>query len=187
MSRIGKKPIEIPNSVKVEIQEQKIIIEGPKGKLEKEFPAEIKVEIKEGKIFVFPKIEEKKLKGKLKRIKALWGLARQLIFNMIEGVTKGFEKKLVIQGLGYRANMEGNVLVLQVGFSHPVKVTFPKEIKVSVEKNVISVSGIDKELVGQVAAKIRDVKPAEPYKEKGIKYIDEKIKRKVAKKAKMAK
>ncbi|HDM31800.1 MAG TPA: 50S ribosomal protein L6 [bacterium] len=187
MSKIGKKPIEIPNNVKVEIQGQRVLVEGPKGKLEKEFPSEIKIEMKEGKIFLSPKIEEKKLKGKLKKIKALWGLTRQLIFNMIEGVTKGFEKKLVIQGLGYRANMEGDTLVLQVGFSHPVKVTFPKEIKVTVEKNIISVSGIDKELVGQIAAKIRNVKPAEPYKEKGIKYLGERIKRKVAKKAKMAK
>jgi len=187
MSKVGKKPIEIPEGVKVEIKGEKIFVEGPKGKLEKEIPPQIKVEIKEGKIFVLPKIEEKKLKGKLKKIKALWGLTRQLIFNMIEGVTKGFEKKLIIQGLGYRASMEGNNLVLQVGFSHPVKLSFPPEVKVSVEKNIISVSGIDKELVGLVAAKIREVKPAEPYKEKGIKYIDEIIRRKVAKKAKMAK
>jgi large subunit ribosomal protein L6 len=175
MSRIGKKPIEIPKEVKVKIKDEKISIEGPKGKLEKKIPTEIKVEIKEGKIFV-------SLKKETKTSKALWGTMRQLISNMVEGVTKGFEKKLIIQGLGYKARTEGDTLVLNVGYSHPVKISLPQELKVSVEKNVILVSGIDKELVGQFAAKIRSVKKVDPYKEKGIKYIDEKVKRKVAKK-----
>ena len=176
MSRIGKKPIEIPKEVEVKIEGQKIVVSGPKGTLEKEFRPEIGFEIKEGKIFVFPKIESK-------ITKALWGTYRQLISNMIEGVVKGYEKKLEIEGLGYKAAMEGENLVLRVGYSHPVIITPPKGIKISVDKNIITVSGIDKELVGQVAANIKKVKPAEPYKGKGIKYLGEKIRRKVGKKA----
>lgn len=175
MSRIGKKPIEIPNNVKVRIEGQKVIIEGPKGKLEKEFRPEIGIEIREGKIFLFPKVE-------MKITKALWGTYRQLIFNMIEGVQKEYQKQLEIEGLGYRADMEGENLILRVGYSHPIKISSPKGIKISIEKNIITVSGIDKELVGQVAAKIRGIKPAEPYKGKGIKYVGEKIKRKAGKK-----
>ncbi len=176
MSRIGKKPIEIPKEVKVKIEGQKVKIEGPKGQLEREFRPEIKIEIKENKIFVSPKIETKKTK-------AFWGLTRALLANMVKGVTEGFEKKLQIEGLGYRAQMEGENLVLNVGFSHPVKISPPKGIKFSVQKNIISVSGIDKELVGQTAAKIRKVRPPEPYKGKGIRYLGEEIKRKVGKKA----
>jgi large subunit ribosomal protein L6 len=176
MSRIGKKPIEIPKEVQIRIEGQKVIVSGPKGNLEKEFRPEIGFEIKEGKIFLFPKIETKKTK-------ALWGTYRQLIFNMIEGVQKGYEKKLEIEGLGYKASIEGENLVLRVGYSHPVIVTPPKGIKISVEKNIITVSGIDKELVGQIAAKIKKAKPAEPYKGKGIKYLGERIRKKVGKKA----
>ena len=176
MSRVGKKPIEIPKEVQIKIEGQKIVISGPKGTLEREFRPEIGFEIKERKIFVFPKIESK-------ITKALWGTYRQLVSNMIEGVVKGYEKKLEIEGLGYKATMEGENLVLRVGFSHPVIITPPKGIKISVEKNIITVSGIDKELVGQVAANIKKVKPAEPYKGKGIKYLGEKIRRKVGKKA----
>jgi len=180
MSRVGKKPIEIPEAVKVFLEGNKISVEGPKGKLERKIRPEIEIEMRERKIFLSPKKESK-------ISKALWGTTRQLISNMIEGVTKGFEKKLIIQGLGYKAYTEGETLVLNVGYSHPVKLSLPKEIKVSVEKNIISVSGIDKELVGQFAAKIRNLKRADPYKEKGIKYIDEKIKRKVAKKVQAVK
>lgn len=180
MSRIGKKPIEIPQTVKVTIENQKILVEGPKGKLEKKLPTQIGVKIENNKIIVFPKTSEK-------NIKALWGTIRQLIFNMVEGVSKGFEKKLEIKGLGYKAQVEGENLVLSVGFAHPLIFKIPKELKVTVDKNIISVFGIDKELVGQFAAKIREIRPAEPYKEKGIKYLGEKIIRKVPKKAKMAK
>lgn len=175
MSRIGKKPIEIPQTVKVQIEGQKVIVEGPKGKLEKRLRPEIGIEQKDGKIFLFPKI-------KTKLTNALWGTFRQLIFNMIEGVQRGYQKQLEIEGLGYRAEMEGENLILRVGFSHPIKISPPPGIKISVEKNLITVSGIDKELVGQVAAKIRKVKVAEPYKGKGIKYVGEKIRRKVGKK-----
>lgn len=175
MSRIGKKPIEIPQGIKVQIEGQKVLIEGPKGKIEKEFRPEVGIEIKEGKIFLVPKIETK-------ITKALWGTFRQLIFNMIEGVQRGYQKQLEIEGLGYKAEMDGENLMLRVGFSHPIKISPPKGIKISVEKNIITVSGIDKELVGQVAAKIRKARVAEPYKGKGIKYVGEKIRRKVGKK-----
>ncbi len=175
MSRIGKKPILIPEGVEVKIEGKKVIVKGPKGQLSKEIPPEIKTELREGKIFVFPQIETKKSK-------ALWGTMRQLISNLIDGVTKGFEKKLEIEGLGYRAALEGEDLVLEVGFAQPVKIKTPAGIKFSVEKNVITVFGTDKELVGQVAAKIRKVRPPEPYKGKGIRYLGEVIRRKAGKK-----
>lgn len=176
MSKIGKKPILISENTKATLEGETIIVEGPKGILKKEISPEIEVKIEGGKIFVFPKI-------KTKKTKALWGTTRQIIFNMIEGVTKGFEKKLEIEGLGYKAYLEGENLILEVGFSHPVKIEKPEGIKFQVEKNIISVSGIDKELVGQMAAKIRAVKEPDPYKGKGIKYFGEVIRRKAGKKA----
>lgn len=181
MSKIGKKPIEIPANVKVQISGNEILIEGEKGSLKKQFPPEIEIQLKGNQILV--NLSPNILKKKRKKAKALWGTWRQLIANMIVGVTKGFEKKLEIEGVGYRAFLEGNDLVLKVGFSHLVKIKCPEGIKFSVEKNIISVSGIDKELVGNVAAKIRDVWPAEPYKGKGIKYVGEVIRRKLGKKA----
>jgi len=175
MSRVGKKPILIPEGVEIKIEDQKVKILGPKGELEREIRPEIRVELKEGKIFVLPKIETKKTK-------AFWGLTRSLLANAIEGVTSGFKKKLQIEGLGFRASLEGDNLVLQVGFTHPVKLKTPGGIKFSVEKNIITVSGINKELVGKIAAKIRKVKPPEPYKGKGIRYLGEVIRKKVGKK-----
>lgn len=182
MSKIGKKPIEIPENVKIKISGNEILVEGPKGVLKKEFPPEINVELKENRIFVSLKKEGIK-RVKKSKVKALWGTWRQLIANMIEGVTKGFEKKLEIEGVGYRAFLEGNDLVLKVGFSHLVKIKCPEGIKFSVEKNIISVIGIDKELVGNIAAKIRNVYPPDPYKGKGIRYLGEEIRRKLGKKA----
>jgi large subunit ribosomal protein L6 len=176
MSKIGKKPIPIPKGVKVKVEKGKIFVSGPKGTLEKEFRPEVGIEIRGEKIFIFPQIETK-------ITKALWGTTRSLILNMVEGVQKGYEKKLEIEGLGYKASIEGENLVLKVGFSHPVVISPPKGIKISIEKNIITVSGIDKELVGKVAAEIKMAKKAEPYKGKGIKYFGEKIKRKVGKKA----
>ena len=178
MSRIGKKPIIIPESVEVKIENGKVTTKGPKGELLREFRPEIKIELKNGKIFVTPKIETKE-----KKILAFWGSTRAILANMVRGVTEGYEKKLEIEGVGYRATIEGNHLVLNVGFSHPVKIPAPAEIKFLVEKNTITVSGIDKELVGQVAAKIRAVRPPEPYKGKGIRYSGEQIRRKLGKKA----
>lgn len=176
MSRVGKKPIIIPENVEVKIENQKVLVRGPKGELLREIRPEIDIEIKDKEIRVFPKIETKKTK-------AFWGLTRTIIFNMIKGVTEGFEKKLEIHGLGFKARMDGKDLILEVGFTHPVKIKSPEGIDFSVEKNIITVFGIDKELVGQIAAKIRAVYPPEPYKGKGIKYVGEEIRRKVGKKA----
>ncbi len=176
MSKIGKRPIEIPKDVKVEIEDNLVIVKGKKGELKREIRSEVEVKVAENQISVLPKI-------KTKKTKAFWGLTRALLANMVEGVSRGFEKKLQIEGLGYRAQMEGENLILYVGFSHPIKVSPPEGIKFSVEKNIISISGIDKELVGQTAAKIRSIRPPEPYKGKGIRYLGEKIRKKIGKKA----
>lgn len=176
MSRIGKKSIEIPQSVKVEVNKQEIKVSGPKGELNLSINRNINAEIKDGKILVVPS------KSLSKKEKGLWGLQRMLISNMIEGVSKGFEKKLEIEGVGYKAVVQGDELVLNVGFVHSVKVKKPEGISFLVEKNVITINGIDKQKVGQVAAEIRAVKKAEPYKGKGIKYQGEKIRRKEGKK-----
>jgi len=175
MSRIGKKPIEIPPGVEVNIEGQRITVKGPKGNLSREIPPEIKVKSQGVQILLSPQIETKKTK-------AFWGLFRSLISNMVKGVTEGFEKKLEIEGLGFKAQVAGNDLELFVGFTHSVKIKAPENIKFSVEKNVIAVSGPDLEKVSQTAARIRKAKPAEPYKGKGIKYLGEQIRRKVGKK-----
>jgi len=175
MSRIGKKPIEIPLGVEVNIEGQRITVKGPKGNLSREISPEIKVKSQGGQILLSPQIETKKTK-------AFWGLFRSLISNMVKGVTEGFEKKLEIEGLGFKAQVAGNDLELFVGFTHSVKIKAPENIKFSVEKNVITVSGPDLEKVSQTAARIRKAKPAEPYKGKGIKYLGEQIRRKVGKK-----
>lgn len=176
MSRVGKKPILIPQGVTIEIENQTIKISGPKGSLSYKIEPEIKIEIKDGQILLQPKTEGK-------RSNTLWGLTRALLNNMIKGVTDGYEKKLEIEGLGFRVQLSGENLLLYVGYSHSVEIKAPSGIKFSVEKNIITVSGISKELVGQTAAVIRDVKPPEPYKGKGIRYAGEKIKKKMGKKA----
>ena len=207
MSRVGKKPIQIPSGVEVKIEGQKVIVKGPKGELKREVRPEINVEVKDSQIFVQPKLAElrsSRHQGETgdevkpqrpsralrstwavesKQTKAFWGLTRALLQNMVLGVKEGYEKKLEIEGLGFKAILEGQNLVLSVGFSHPVKIEAPEGIKFSVEKNIITVSGSDKELVGQTAANIRKVKKPEPYKGKGIKYAGEVIRRKVGKKA----
>lgn len=180
MSRIGKKPILIPDDVEVKIEGQKVIIKGPKGELTQEIRPEIKVEIKDKEIIVQP---FKKNQAGEKKTKAFWGLTRALLFNMVKGVREGYEKKLEIQGLGFRASLEGSDLVLQVGFTHPVRIKQVEGVKFSIEKNIITVSGIDKGLVSQVAAAIRRVKKPEPYKGKGIRYLGEVVRKKVGKKA----
>ena len=175
MSRIGKKPILILEGVEVKIEGQKVIVKGPKGELQKEIRPELKVEKKDNQILITPAKETKKTK-------AFWGLSRAIIFNMIKGVKEGFEKKLEIQGVGFRANLEGEDLVLNIGYSHPVKIKKPESINFSVVKNIITVSGSDKELVGQITARIREVRKPEPYKGKGIRYLGEEVRRKVGKK-----
>jgi len=176
MSRVGKKPIEIPEEVEVKIEKQKVIIKGPQGELSLEIRPEIGVSMKEGKIFIYPKKETKETS-------AFWGSTRALLANLIKGVTKGFEKKLEIRGIGYRANLEGEDLILQVGFSHPVKINKPAGIKFSIEKNIINIFGIDKQLVGETAAKIRKVRLPDVYKGKGIRYLGEVVRKKEGKKA----
>lgn len=176
MSRVGKKPILIPQGINVKIEGQTIKVSGSKGELSREIRPEIKIGIKEGKIFLHLPIETKKNKS-------LWGLSRALLANMLKGVNEGYEKKLEIQGLGYKAQLPEENLLLYVGYSHPVEIKAPPGIKFSVDKNIITVSGIDKELVGETSAVIRRVKPPEPYKGKGIKYLGEKIRKKMGKKA----
>ncbi|MBI2450514.1 MAG: 50S ribosomal protein L6 [Candidatus Nealsonbacteria bacterium] len=176
MSRIGKKPILILQGVDVKIDGQRVTVKGPRGELFKEVPPEIGVALEDGKLVV-------RIGKETKKIKALWGLVRALLAGMIKGVTEGYEKKLEIEGVGFRASVEGDSLVLNVGFFNPVKIKAPEGVKFSVEKNIIIVSGINKESVGQTAAKIRAAKPAEPYKGKGIKYLGEQIRRKLGKKA----
>jgi len=176
MSRIGKKPIKIPEGVEVNIEKQKFMAKGPKGELEREVRPEIKVEKISDEIIVKPQ-------KKTKETNAFWGMERTLLSNIIEGVVRGFEKKLELVGVGYRAELKGEDLLLKVGFSHPVLIKKVDGIKFSVERNTIIVSGIKKELVGQIAAKIRKVRPPEPYKGKGIRYFGEKVRRKAGKKA----
>jgi len=178
MSRVGKKPILIPQGVDVKVEGSKVAVKGPKGEASREFRPEIEIGMEGDKISLSPQ----KGKEKLKLVKSLWGLTRMLIFNMIEGVSSGFEKRLEIEGIGFKAEVSGDQFVLNVGFSHPVKLRIPEGLKISVEKNVIIVSGIDKELVGQFSAIIRKTKPTEPYKGKGIKYAGEIVRRKVGKK-----
>lgn len=175
MSRIGKKPIKIPSEVKVKIEGQKITVNGPKGELFREILPEIKIETKENQILLSPQVKSKKTN-------AFWGLFRNLVSNMVKGVTEGFEKKLQIEGVGFKAQVTGNDLELFVGFSHSVKIEAPENIKFSVEKNIITVSGFDLEKVSQTAAKIKKVRPVEPYKGKGIKYLGEQVRRKEGKK-----
>lgn len=180
MSRIGKKPILIPKGVEVKIEKDLFLVKGPKGELTLKIHPHVSVFLEDGTIKITVKNPE------IKEDKALWGLYRSLIKNMILGVTSGFEKKLEINGVGYKAQVSGEKLILHVGFSHPVDFLIPRSVAITVDKNVISVSGIDKQLVGETAARIRAIRPPEPYKGKGIKYIDEVIRRKAGKAAKAA-
>jgi len=180
MSRIGKKPIQIPAGVEIKIEDSEITVKGPKGELKREIRPEIAVEKKDNEIIVSVK---ENLPAKGGKTKSFWGLTRTLIFNMIEGVTNGHQKKLEVRGVGYKASLEGEDLVLLVGYSHPVKIKKTEGIDFAIEKNIIVISGTDKQLVGQVAAEIRKVRKPEPYKGKGIRYVGEYVRRKVGKKA----
>jgi len=178
MSKIGKKLINLKEGVTALTQDHDIKIEGPKGSLSFRIPNGIDIDIAESKIQVSQKNKNKEDN------KALFGLTRSMINNMVVGVSDGFEKKLELSGVGYRAQISGNDLMLHLGFSHPVKFTPPAGIKLSVAENNIVISGVDKALVGNIAAKIRAIRPPEPYKGKGIKYKGEKIRRKAGKAAK---
>ena len=176
MSRIGRLPVAIPAGVTVEIAENnKVTVTGPKGTLVRELPVEMEIK-KEGEEVVVTRPSD------LKKMKALHGLTRTLINNMVVGVTQGFEKVLEVNGVGYRAAKSGNKLTLNLGYSHPVEMIDPEGVETVLDgQNKITVKGIDKEKVGQYAAEIRDKRRPEPYKGKGIKYADEVIRRKVGK------
>ena len=177
MSRIGKQFITIPNKVSVKLDGQKISVDGPKGSLSRILPSLVccSIDEKENKVFV-----EKAKDSKLSR--ALHGLSRTLVANMVTGVSSGFEKRLQITGVGYRAQMSGKNLVLNMGYSHPVTMVTPATITVNVESPTsVLISGLEKDLVGEFAAKIRSVRPPEPYKGKGIAYEGEYIRRKAGK------
>ncbi|MEK7596468.1 MAG: 50S ribosomal protein L6 [Patescibacteria group bacterium] len=179
MSRIGKNPIKIPEGVIVTIKDGEVRVKGPKGELARDFLKEIRIESADGKINL-------RIDKKTKNSSALWGTYGSHIKNMIEGVMRGFEKKLEIEGVGYRVKLEGDKLILSLGFSHPIEIKKPVGVDFKVEKNKIVVSGTDKELVGQTAASIRALKKAEPYKGKGIRYEGEIVRRKAGKKAAVA-
>lgn len=174
MSRIGKLPIEIPEKVEIKIEGNRLTAKGPKGQLTREFSPLLSIQQEDNQIVV-------KRKSDQRQERALHGLTRSLINGMVEGVTKGFEKKLTMVGVGYNAKLKGKDLELEVGYSHPVLIKAPAAIEFEVEKTNITVKGIDKQQVGEIAAKIRAVRKPEPYKGKGIKYADEQIRRKVGK------
>ena len=176
MSRIGKQPIHVPPDVTVHIAAHTITVKGPKGSLEHTLHPDIAVAIKENIITVSPR-------NATKKSGAIWGLTRALVANMTRGASEGYLKELEFEGIGFRAAVEGRRLTLQLGFSHPVFFDPPEDITLGVQKNVISVSGASKQLVGQTAARIRALKPPEPYKGKGIRYRGEVIRRKTGKKA----
>jgi large subunit ribosomal protein L6 len=180
MSRVGKKPIAIPSGVEVKIDDKKVSVKGPKGSLEQEIHPLVTVTMEDGEIRVGVSDEEDV------RQRALWGLFVRLISNMVTGVTEGFERKLEVNGVGYKVAMQGKALKLDVGYSHSVEFNPPEGIELAVEKNVITVSGIDKQQVGEAAAQIRKVRKPEPYKGKGIKYMEEVIQRKAGKAGKAA-
>jgi len=179
MSKIGKKIIEIPSGVDVKINGSLISVKGPKGELEKLIPNLIEVE-SDGKIL---QVKPSTTVAKGKETVALWGLTRALIANMIKGVVDGFEEALEFQGVGYKAVVKGNELELELGYSHPITITATEGISFKVEKNVIKIIGIDKEIIGKVAADIRSKRKPEPYKGSGIRYQGEIIKKKAGKKA----
>ena len=174
MSRIGKMPITVPNTVTIDVANGLVHVKGPKGELERQIPERITVTREDGTLRVERSTDEP-------TDRSLHGLTRSLIANMVTGVTDGFTRRLEINGVGYRAAVSAGNLVLQVGFSHPVLVPAPPGITFAVQANAITISGADKELVGEIAAQIRRVRPPEPYKGKGIKYAEEVIRRKAGK------
>src|SRR5256884_2759871 len=180
MSRIGKKPVPMPKGVTAQVDGRRITVKGPKGEISRTVHPELALALEEDTIVVRRPSDES-------RHKALHGLTRTLVANMVDGVTKGFAKALEIQGVGYKAETKPFGVQLVVGFSHPVPYHAPQGIKISVDNNVlIKVEGIDKELVGQVAAELRAVRPPEPYKGKGIRYVGEQVRRKAGKTAQAA-
>ncbi len=176
MSKIGRKPISIPEGVEVKIDGLVVTAKGPKGELKDTMHKGVNIEIKDS-------VVEVKVEKPTKETRSLWGLDRSLISNLIEGVSKGFERKLEINGVGYRAAVQGKKINLDLGFSHPIEMDIPEGIEADVKKNLLTLTGIDKQLLGQFASDIRKLRKPEPYKGKGIKYIEEHVRRKEGKKA----
>jgi large subunit ribosomal protein L6 len=175
MSRIGKQPIALPEGVKVDIKDGIVLVEGPKGSLSRPLLEGIQLDMVEGALAV-------KRANDTKRVRSYHGLMRTLVANMVEGVSKGFEKKLEIVGIGYRSELQGSNLVLYLGYSHPINFPLPSGISADIEKQtVVTIKGIDKELVGQTSAKIRDLRRPDPYKGKGVKYAGEVLRKKAGK------
>ncbi len=174
MSRIGKQPVTIPTGVEVNVQDHAVSVKGPKGTLRLTVHRAIKVAVQDNEIVC-------EIAKNGKKSPALWGTTRALLANMVEGVTTGFVKKLELHGVGYRAALKGKDLEMSLGFSHPVIVKAPEGITFTVEKELLTVAGIDRTLVGQIAADIRDLRPPEPYKGKGVRYQGEIVRRKVGK------
>ncbi len=175
MSRIGKRPINIPSTVTVSLDGQQVVVKGPKGELSRVLPAEVTVDKEEQTLLV-------KRRDDSRPARQRHGLCRTLVANMVDGVSTGFQKRLEIQGVGYRAQVQGRTLILNVGYSKPVEIQPPDGIQIAVENNTnVIVSGIDKEVVGNTAARIRAVRPPEVYKGKGIRYAGEVVRRKVGK------
>ena len=176
MSRIGKHPVTVPTGVDVSIEGQTVKVKGKLGSLQETLPGEVVIALEDGSLAVKPREEDK-------RGLQMWGLARTLVQNMVTGVSDGFTRRLEISGVGYRANVDGDVLNLQLGFSHDIKFAIPPEVKIVCESpTAIVISGYQKKLVGQIAAEIRGFRPPEPYKGKGVRYGDETIRRKEGKK-----
>jgi large subunit ribosomal protein L6 len=179
MSRIGKQPVVIPEKTKVEVKGQDVAIEGPKGKLNFTVPAPIKVQVKDGKILATTTQLDRTGKSR-------WGLTRSLLANMVKGVNDGYTKQLLVEGVGFRAAVQGQNLQMSLGYSHPITFPIPKGVKVAVadtqdKKPQITIEGADKQQVGEVAARIRRFYPPEPYKGKGIRYVNEQVRRKAGK------
>jgi len=176
MSRIGKKPIAIPSGVQLTLEGQTVTVKGPKGQLSWTVAEEVEVKQDGGELSLTPREQTQ-------RARAMWGLSRTLVANMVEGVTQGYERTLELVGVGYRAAMKGNALSMQLGFSHDVDIKPPQGISFAVPKQTeIKISGIDKQVVGELAARIRRIRPPEPYKGKGVRYAGEQVRRKEGKK-----
>jgi large subunit ribosomal protein L6 len=176
MSRIGKKPIEIPSGVTLTLDGQTVSVKGPKGQLSWTVVEEVEIKQEDGVLTLSPRDDSQ-------RARSMWGLSRTLVGNMVDGVTKGYEETLELVGVGYRAAMKGNALSMQLGFSHDVDIPAPQGISFAVPKQTeIKISGIDKQLVGETAARIRRIRPPEPYKGKGVRYAGEQVRRKEGKK-----
>lgn len=175
MSKIGKKFISLPEGVQITLPGESVQVKGPKGELSVPLHRAIRIETKDQKVFVSV------AKPDDRRQKALWGTFRSLVANAILGVTQGFEKKLEIVGVGYKAAVDGSKLILSLGFSHPVEIAIPKGLEVRLEKSIISISGMSKQEVGEFASLVRSKREPEPYKGKGIKYVDELVRRKAGK------